>query len=1338
MGMNPGNQANLNQGQNPQQNSMPQAQQNRQENIIVNQFAKRLMDSCKDDIRQRFQQDVQAWPEDKKQQLQAQGISPLFFRFRQHAEMLYKRGALGNHLQQGANGNPMQPGGQNRMLNQAGMNQRQPNQEFDFNAIANQQIEAMRVQDQGAMVVPASNNMNGTQMNSFPGPNGQQPQSQNPAMAAQRQAEAAAFQNNMQRQQHAQQVAQAQQQAQQQAQAQQHAQAQLEQQRQRQAQQQARNPNQLLGLNGGLNLPPTTGSPAPMSMLNRPMHPPGGQPGPPTAQQQPQNHVPVMTPRGNGQEVSAVLREAQLRANAVAHTNQPLTEHVRMSMMPQDLDPQVKAQLLKVPEQQFRAILQQYVHNARRTNGMVPFLGPQMGQTFNPQPPQPGMPTQMLGGANMARPGLNIGQQGLGAGPQTPMGQRPQQANQQQRLATAHNMLRQSPGIINATDGKPYPPNVLNAQVKANVPPEVTTWGQLKQWAQQNPNMMPGVSMDKLVLLQALHFQDLVRQQNGSAPGQLPQQSNMPGVAPAQQMPPQGPMRTPQQQPNMPNMPPIQVTQQEMMQVRQKLQAQGQNVNITDDALRNYIVNQKRQQQQRAQQQHQQQQQQQQQMLQQQAAQQRAGQQQMQMAAMASQQQMPNRPPTAQSQNAQATPQQKPAARPQQQQQAAQPNASKKRPIDDTADVNMDGNATNAAPQAPAMVPNKSGAGINFSPEQISKMTPAQQAQMRAQLLKAQDASNAAGNKAQQPSQPMLSAEEIRTRMNDPARMKAFNQIVKEVESSMPSRQNVPLQPQLRVSLQKSLKDQLDKLKKLEQAMRVYHVCYDAPASEKIVRQIAQSRALLFQQIDPQDGTLHDQLTLSAEDFKTHMRAALGFYAKITARMAQQQQPQNGAQQSQPPAGPNVPLAQLNAANLKIVEQQQRQQKAPSAPTTDRPPFALGDQAARGAPTYFDTANKVTNLVLPDKKRTKLDNVSQASTPGPKASPRIGTGKGLSPEFTRQQAPDKQVPQRPTFRCKVADCEYSVRGFESQGELDSHIAQMHMKIENPLQFALESMAEYLDVDPKTGDAKVDPNAKRPAKSAPAASRSAHPVKSENTPNVPLNAVTPAGTQAAATPMARVPTQTGMKSSPMTNFLKTPQAMAKVGTPGTSVHAKATPTSMPRPAPKEQAVAAAEPEKEDELQPLMPMSLLDYSYEDTFAALDANGPFTVLDLKDEDTTWAFRSRPASPMTTPDSSAKDTPSTRTSDISENDNLHINLDLKDMDMPDAWAMGFNGNALPIDIQLSEDMQTLGVMLPPMDSDDMMLFPSYGDGMMDLDALEKTMESMGNSLDMSVIPTI
>lgn len=657
-----------------------------------------------------------------------------------------------------------------------------------------------------------------------------------------------------------------------------------------------------------------------------------------------------------------------------------------------------------------------------------------------------------------------------------------------------------------------------------------------------------------------------------------------------------------------------------------------------------------------------------------------------------------------------------------------------KRPNEDTAEVTADGSIVQQASAAP----NKAGPGLNFTAEQMSKMTPAQQAQIKAHLLKAQDPSNAAGNKMQQQQQQRAipNADEIRARMNDPTRLKAYTQLIDEVERSIPARQPVPLPPQQRGPLQQALKDQLDKLKKLEQALRIFHVSYEGAESENLLRQVAKARALVFQQMNKQDGTLLDQVTLTADEFRTHIRSMLSFYHKIMTRMAQQSQ--GSTQASQPQQGSNAPLAQLNAANLKIVEQQQRQQKVPTAPTTDRPPFALGEQAAHGhgQPVYLEGAKTVTNLVLPDKKRPKLDPASQTSTPGAKASPHIGQGKGHSPELTRQPPPEKQIPQRPTFRCKSADCEYSVQGFNSQSELDLHVSQVHSKVDDALQFALESMADFLDIDQKTGEPKADLNtAKQPTKTAPTASRPAPTIKSEHTPNVPPNAATPATAQAVATPMTRVPTQTGLKSSPVTNFLKTPQAMGKVTTPSTGAQAKATPTSMPRPAPKEQPVVATEPEKEEEQQPLMPMSLLDYSYEDTFAALDANGPFTVLDLKDEDTTWALRSRPASPTTTPDSSAKDTPSTRTSDISENDNLHINLDLKDMEMPDAWAMGFNGSALPMDMQLSEDMQNLGVMLPPMDSDDMMLFPNYTDGMMDLDTLEKTMESMGASLDPSVL---
>jgi hypothetical protein len=78
----------------PQQSAAERAQQKRQHELVINAFAKRLMDSAKSEIVQKFQDDVDRWPENKKQLLLNHGISPLFFRFRQHAEMLYGRGAL--------------------------------------------------------------------------------------------------------------------------------------------------------------------------------------------------------------------------------------------------------------------------------------------------------------------------------------------------------------------------------------------------------------------------------------------------------------------------------------------------------------------------------------------------------------------------------------------------------------------------------------------------------------------------------------------------------------------------------------------------------------------------------------------------------------------------------------------------------------------------------------------------------------------------------------------------------------------------------------------------------------------------------------------------------------------------------------------------------------------------------------------------------------------------------------------------------------------------------------------------------------------------------------------
>jgi DNA-directed RNA polymerase subunit RPC12/RpoP len=110
---------------------------------------------------------------------------------------------------------------------------------------------------------------------------------------------------------------------------------------------------------------------------------PPGQRGPRTPQQRPpQAHDPQMTPQpGQGQteQVSALLRGAQQRsaaAAAVGQANGPLTDQARLQMMPPELDHAAKQQLLKVPEQNFRQTLANYMTTQRRNQAMQIGLKP--------------------------------------------------------------------------------------------------------------------------------------------------------------------------------------------------------------------------------------------------------------------------------------------------------------------------------------------------------------------------------------------------------------------------------------------------------------------------------------------------------------------------------------------------------------------------------------------------------------------------------------------------------------------------------------------------------------------------------------------------------------------------------------------------------------------------------------------------------------------------------------------------------------------------------------------------------------------------------------------------
>jgi hypothetical protein len=118
----------------PQQLNIQQSQL--QDDVIINRFAKRLIDSCNGEVREKFQRDVADFSEDMKRQLLDQGVDPLFFRFRQHAVILYKRGALGPQAK-------VNIGTQKLMPNQIAVPQR-TRQGFDSNTTSEKQMEALR------------------------------------------------------------------------------------------------------------------------------------------------------------------------------------------------------------------------------------------------------------------------------------------------------------------------------------------------------------------------------------------------------------------------------------------------------------------------------------------------------------------------------------------------------------------------------------------------------------------------------------------------------------------------------------------------------------------------------------------------------------------------------------------------------------------------------------------------------------------------------------------------------------------------------------------------------------------------------------------------------------------------------------------------------------------------------------------------------------------------------------------------------------------------------------------------------------------------------------------
>ena len=634
-----------------------------QENQQINILAQRLVQTIpRADLEKRA--NLQNLTPEQRQQLARQNIDPFNYFLRREAVRQFRINKAKMQAQlAGSQQNvgvmsragPLPPGvavmpqqarprSQNAVSGQAQqlavMN---PNHGFDpslagnINQIIGQQAEALRSQDAGQLVVPASNNPGMTQQ-PLPGAIGvKQPQtSQNAGIAGNTRpmAPASIAQSSQQimgaqqaRYENMQQAAQGQAQSQAHARAIAHAKA-----------QQIALQGQPDGMNPHISQIPPSQSPA-MPNTNRALGPAGHQSHSQTAPQH-QKRFPqgVQQPGPQGQQDAPQSRSSmtpQFQTNKQA----------QRPPIPPNMPPSIQQQIANLPEDQMRALIARWQNQPRNAQGQPIGGRPPMPQTPAPMqnqmsqagmqflvqgmPPAQVMNHQMLGTPNAnfpPRPPSTQQHAAKGTMSHPEMQQRAQQAQQHQQqqqqqqreaqrrqeIQRRHAMQSLPPDKAQEMDDMDFPTGIFNAHNNtiSQVPPNVRTWGHLKSWVAQNPHIMPTGSLDKLKDLQYLHYSNLSNpnQRRVTAPQagqafsvQMAPSSMAPnyglGVAPAAPMVPQGPQngQVPLQRPNpqpfqTPNgMPPLQApTPQDVQAARMRLPDQWKGAN--DDQVRTLIL----------------------------------------------------------------------------------------------------------------------------------------------------------------------------------------------------------------------------------------------------------------------------------------------------------------------------------------------------------------------------------------------------------------------------------------------------------------------------------------------------------------------------------------------------------------------------------------------------------------------------------------------------------------------------------------------------------------------------------------------------------------------------
>ncbi|KAL8699335.1 MAG: hypothetical protein Q9201_006064 [Fulgogasparrea decipioides] len=1257
-----------------------------QENQYITQIARQLFQHTSRERLEAITNSLRQMNPEQRENLARQGIEPLHWYFRNQAMkkfMELKRGQAGNLGNPAAQAAGMVNGMPRPMPQNAGRPPGQqapaPQQSFEppFDQIFGQQQDGLRSQEAGQVVVPASNSQANLDQRNAARPS-QQHQMNMPHGANRAIPNIAA--NNQQ----SQPVWNAQ-----------------------------RNMNQPSGISGTTqagNFPNPSQAPSnvlqgqPGGLDNQIMRTPSQTPDMPNLNKaagppgQTSNLWQSKTPQTN--------QTNQTNPQSISMAPQTGQQAIKRSEAPpqrppfQNMSIQMQQHLASLPEDQRQPFLlnlqrrhyqqqqrqQEQIQQAQQQSGKAVNAGAAINESFPmaTQASQPGM---------QARPTGPIPNQNTPVQPSMMQQSNLQQPPFPQQASAFGGPARQQPGtgqgpphqrgpsqlhgpIANAPlteeqarqiDQKPFPATILSrASPLAQIPKEVKTWGQLKEFAAKHAHSLPPGTLGKLINLQAMQYRQLQgpkHTQPAAVPTGIAQQQ-APFAQMVSQPNNQGPVPAPQ---SLSTMTVAQPSYQDIQTMRNNLPPHLKTV--PDEQIRQFIITKQRENALAKS------------MQAQQAQNSQAmngmpnGQQSLQIQIQGSMGQSEVTPNALSGQSkASMQSHQKvtdsPVNQSTRQGQGARNAATTKQPQkggnkrstnEDVVEV-PNPNLTN--PQARTQT---------HKPAQATKQRPSSQAQEqkahtddKGQSIEAGSASNQPQNVETQgpqiPTLPNISKEELARR---DARLKA---LLAEIGQNALTRNTVTMSAEDKKEMTRKLHELSQMVIRMEKSFLTF---FRNHPDENTTRRLIQTRNIIKAQYKDADFNVKDQLTITPNELDVaynHIRNYFAFVmSKFSKRNNASQAGEQAQAQSQPQPQPQQPAqsqekAPLNAANLREQQNALQAQRAaamqrhhsgygsrvPAAPTSDKPPFPLGPQSPHGFPQlYGPTTLTADQLVLPQPKRRKSNNhqASTGSTPVPAQETPRAKSSPLNPKLASPEVQRTFVPQM-SFKCSVSNCQSGQQGFTTQVELEQHNAAAHAPeepvIDDPFEFALDSMRLALGLDENGKSKPQHETLEAPRMKASLSAQSHTAIKQE-----------------VSTPMARAATQTG--PSPASQ-LKTPQASSNLKSPASDGRATA------QEGKGKNGKGPATPLREPTPPPFDPWAGSSISSEAISSAWSSLADMQSLSF----TKMQMGLTPSSTLSSGiDKSEKNSP--RASDISENDAVKINIDVgnedKDNWIPSDW---------------------------------------------------------------------